>query len=151
MPRALSGPRGTMGRMLTLILLACASHTPPAPSATGFRYDPETGRCVNGAGQVGLNAVAIEAVRVSRDAECADLRGVQLLPPSTGSLVGWNLAGADLTGANLHFSDIQDADLRGTDLSAFEYGYVHISGTVDSHTRLAQGCTTEGPQVSCAR
>ena len=79
--------------MLTLLLLACAAHSPrgasaPAATAAGFRYDAASGRCLDAEGREGRNTVAIEQVRATRDAQCADLRGVQLLPPSTGDLEG---------------------------------------------------------------
>lgn len=141
---------------MLLLLLACATHHSPsaAPltSATDtFRYDAASGRCLDGAGKEGRNTVTIAAVRESRDGECADLRGLELLPPSTGTLEGWNLSGADLTGATLHFSAIVDADLRGANLAAFDYGYVTIDGKVDAFTRLRPGCEPADGRVACGR
>ena len=142
--------------MLTLLLLACAAHSPrgasaPAATAAGFRYDAASGRCLDAEGREGRNTVAIEEVRATRDAQCADLRGVQLLTPSTGDLEGWDLRGADLTGATLHFSALLDADLRGADLAGFEFGYVQIRGVVDEHTRLPPACVPSEGVVECAR
>ena len=139
-------------RLSILLALAASGIAADLPAASpGFRYDPASGRCRNAAGEEGRNKLAIEQIRASKSAECADLRGVQLLPPSTGDLQGWNLRGADLTEAELFFSALADADLCGADLSRFKFGYVRITGVVDAFTKLPPTCAPEGGRIDCSR
>jgi hypothetical protein len=119
-----------------------------------YRYDASTGRCTDPAGQTGHNGVGVPFVRETGDAECMDLRGVELNEGDFGYpiLAGWDLRGADLDGAALHFAMLDDVDLRGTDMAGLEYGYAQIDGVIDTHTRLpVAGCEQAEDKISCLR
>ncbi len=120
--------------------------------AREFSYDHATGKCKNGAGELGMNDVPLAVIRETHDGECAVLSGA-LNDQDLGypALENWRLAGADLTHASLHFAALKGADLRGAKLATLSYGYAWITGTIDAHTALPkQGCKKSGTSLSCA-
>lgn len=130
-----------------LILILAFSCDEEEVSSNLFRYDPQTGKCRNGTGSEGLNALDVGYIRSTRDAECFDLSGYELiLLHDKKELTSWSLSydtlnkfnfrGARLDSATLFFNFIYNADFRGTDLRTLQYGYAGIRGITDQYTKL---------------
>lgn len=118
-----------------------------------FRYDAATGRCVDGEGTEGRNAVTVPFVRETLDGQCADLTDLDLEEEDYyyPELVGWDLRGADLSQTGLHFAQLTDARFEGTLMTAFDYGYAIIRGSVDDYTALPEGCEPTAGAIDCMR
>lgn len=139
--RQLYGARGPVDS----VAVACWS----SASGPRFHYDLDSGRCIDGAGIEGRQAVTVPMLRETGDGECATVSAGQHVDPSPlipgrvllneidvgyPSLVDWNLKGATLAGTSLYFAMLLEADLRGTDLTGFMPGYHAITATIDAHT-----------------
>ena len=124
-----------------------------------YRYDGASGTCRNGANEVGYNPFALAAVQGTKDAECLDLRGVELIELETGiesplgynKLLDWNFRGSNLDGAKFFFNHLILADLRGTQFSKLEFGYASITGYVDEFSAVAPHCDRVADFVDCRR
>ena len=119
-----------------------------------FQYDPDTGLCTDDDGETGLNPWSLPMVRETGDGQCADLRWTELneYEYSHAQLADWDLRGADLENAGIFFSDLVDAQLEGANLESLDFGYAHISGTTDAHTRLPESdCDRSEDRLSCVR
>jgi len=144
-------------------LLALASE-----SGQQFRYDDQTGQCVNENGDVGYNTFdenifssreRIEnrggkhrgrEVYANKNAECVDFTGVvfeKYIGVSYSELFQWNFKGANLTNAEIHFNHIKEADLRGADLEHLKFGYAHISGKIDGYTKIPKPRMMRGTNI----
>jgi len=113
-----------------------------ASAATGeFTYNPKTGVCENAKGEPGLNAVAIEQVRKTKNGECGDFKGISLNGDdlSDQKYEGWHLQGADLSGARLFFAKLLDADLRGVRVDKLDFSYATVTGRIDKFTKFPAG------------
>lgn len=120
-------------------------------AAQTYRYDGATGTCTRADGAQGRNAWSIIRLRETRDAECADLTGLDL---GEGDLsyptLSWNGRGALFTDTQLVFA-IWNGPLEGADLSGISYGYATIKGSTDAHTRRpAQGCRSRTGPLECS-
>jgi hypothetical protein len=128
-----------------------------APDAKApYRYDAETGRCVDDDGVDARGGVTLAFISETGQGQCADLAGVALENEDYyyPDLHDWDLRGADLSGASLHFADLSDARLEGADMTGFDYGYANVSGTIDAFTTLPPlapdgGCTLDGDRLTC--
>lgn len=128
--------------ILIIYLFACTSEE----LCDRYRYDPSIGKCRNCNGVEGLNKFDRNYIRSSKDAECFDLRGQELirlhkkpLPEwsvSYDSLHDYNFRGAKMDSARLFFNFIYDADLSGADLSTLQFGYAIVWGKIDQYTIL---------------
>lgn len=127
-----------------------------------YRYNFATGKCTSCNGQEGYNALDIEAIKVTKNAECVDLKNQDLIylwegvtednKYSYNILDGYNFRGANFQKAYLFFNDIKDADLRGAKMGSFSYGYSRITGITDAYTELpTDGCDPKSPDASCRR
>ena len=126
-------------------------------SLDSYRYDAASGTCRNGVGQVGYNLFDLAAVKGTKDAECFDLRGVELIELEAdiefslgyNKLIDWNFRGANLNGAKLFFNLLVNADLRGTKFSQLEFGYASVAGKVDAFSEIPARCDRVGGTVRC--
>jgi uncharacterized protein YjbI with pentapeptide repeats len=126
-----------------------------------YRYQVSTGKCVNCRGEEGLNGYDESYIESTKDAECFNLRGRELIllhreismPWSLAydTLEGYNFRGADLDTAILYFNKIHNADLRGTNLSTLRYGYAVINGAIDQFTKLPENgdCDVSASELEC--
>jgi len=129
-----------------------------------YTYNPENGKCENCEGTVGLNAFDIQSVRATRNAECLDLSGqnlVFLLDTSMienfqelgyNELQQYNFKGSKLDSSQLFFNFILESDFAGTDLSGLEFGYAILEGHVDEYTIIPDVCpSVENDSLYCTR
>jgi len=127
----------------------------PSGWKPAIHYREETGTCVDPLGGVSLSRVPVEVVRETRHGECADLTGVALNESDLRGrdLWAWDLRGARLAGATLHFANLLYADLRGADLSGLDFGYAHVTGMIDAHTKRPEEkeCCVVGISILCVR
>jgi uncharacterized protein YjbI with pentapeptide repeats len=87
------------------------------PPAAGlrFRFDEQSGRCLDAQGREGYNRGSRELMK-TREAECADFsdRGLNL---TYLHLTGANLRGANFANVPWYLGSITDSDLTGANLS----------------------------------
>ena len=126
-----------------------------------YRYQARTGKCLNCRGEEGLNEYDESYIESTKDAECFDLRGRELIllhsevdePWSFGNntLDGYNFRGANLDTATLFFNNIHHADFRGANLFRLRYGYAFIDGSIDQFTRLPENgdCEVSALALEC--
>ena len=143
---------------LTGSLTGCRSGTDSEDTDPAvFRYDAKAGICKNGSGTVGLNPYQLAVIQDSKNAECVDLSGVDLIllekskvAFSNDSLIGWNFKGAFFFNASLHFNHIVKAQLEGADMSQVDFGYAFTNGKVDKFTKPpTPSCNIVGGMMSC--
>jgi hypothetical protein len=145
-------------QLVLLLALMCLTWSCKSPGSAAanptagkvvYSYQSSTGKCQDASGKPGLNKVDVDKVRSSKNCECADLTGidlVDLLPGITeanrfayNELNGYNFRGADLSKAKIIFNNLEKCDFSGANLTGFSYGYSTIGGTVDQYTRLPGG------------
>lgn len=147
------------------LMLSCQPKGAQTKSKQGksarFAYDAQKGICINAKGEKGLNKANPEEIRLTKNCECTDLVGidlVDLLPGITqmnrfsyNVLKGFNFRGADLSQAQIHFNHLENCDLSGANLKGFSFGYTYIDGSVDAFTQLPEnGCLkVENGKISC--
>jgi hypothetical protein len=139
---------------LFLMLVACppakppAAPTPAAAVASKFRYDAATGRCVDAAGNAGLNAADPAALFVKKDeatnaysngdAECVDFSSFDFnehIGMGYPNLVKWNFRGAKFEKTKFLFANMVGADFAGADLRGLSIGYANVEGRGDANTQ----------------
>jgi uncharacterized protein YjbI with pentapeptide repeats len=92
----------------TLLLFTLGVHA----GDLGFRYQSQSGKCVNDQGQEGLNPGNI--------GQCGDLRGVVISR--------LNLDSMDLSGSRFDSSDVQGTILSHTNLTGVQFTQTNLSG-----------------------
>lgn len=117
-----------------------------------YTYNSNTGKCENCDGIEGYNEFDVQNIQATSNAECLNLSGkklVYLLDTSkienfnefgNNQIIAHNFKGCQFDSAQLFFNDILNGDLEGANLSKIEYGYAIISGHIDEHTILPNGC-----------
>ncbi len=132
-----------------------ATATATAGDAT-FRYDPSSGRCVNGAGATGYNDLDLKAIAATNVADCVDMSGQTLSRDAAAEWVRWkkvSFRGANLNGTQFPAyqgpmsNDFSGADIRG----ALDEYTRELSGTVDDHTKIDADCVRTDDEVRCRR
>ena len=123
--------------------------------APRFRYEPDSGECLDSNGSTGRQSLPVEYVRTTGDGNCVDL-GEQRLEEENFVYPLWegfDLRGADLSRAHMNFAKILDASFEGTRLNGFDFGYVWLSGSVDSFTEIPDFCDApvDGNWFECIR
>ena len=128
-----------------------------------FRYQTRTGKCINCRGEEGLNEYDEAYIESTKDAECFNLRGRELIllhskintswSLAYDTLDGYNFRGAEMDTATLFFNKILNADFRGANLSKLVYGYAVVEGTTDQFTKLPENgdCEISGGNIECYR
>ena len=119
-----------------------------------YRYDGDSGRCLDAAGEEGINTYPVAYLRDTFDGNCGMWWALSLNEGFLGypTWIGMDLRGARLGGASLHFANFLDASLEGTKFDGFEFGYAQVTGTIDEHTeRLDENCTVDGNDMHCRR
>jgi len=145
-----------------IVLISCNKEE--CTNTNVYTYNTENGQCENCDGTVGFNIFDIETVRTTRNAECLDLSGqnlVFLLDTSMienfqefgdNSLEQYNFKGSKFDSCQLFFNHIRDADFAGSDLSKLQFGYAIIEGYVDAYTRIPENCPApENDSLFCAQ
>lgn len=161
------------GPIVIGLLLSCITGIPVASGPARadekagqvFRYDEQTGTCVDGQGTKGLNPGGTRELLRGRDvvAECTDfahprsnltylrLNGAKLrgsnfegVPFYLGTFTGSDFRGANLdrTTGQVDYSqaDLRGASLLGADLSHDRFDDARLEGArFDEHTRLPFG------------
>ncbi|MEE2830294.1 MAG: pentapeptide repeat-containing protein, partial [Myxococcota bacterium] len=123
--------------------------------APRFRYEQDSGQCLDSKGSTGRQSLPVEYVRATGDGNCVDL-GEQRLEEENFSYPLWDgfdLRGADLSRAHMNFAEILDASFEGARLNGFDFGYVWLSGSVDSFTELPDFCDApvDGSWFECVQ
>ena len=128
-------------------------------NAPRFRYDFQVGKCLDGNNNIGFNNFILEQVKGTKNAECYDLKGIDLIDLKENiteenrlaynKLKSWNFRGSSLDGAELFFNHLVDADLRGSRFSNLEFGYANISGTVDNFSEIPETCERTKDLIGC--
>lgn len=125
-----------------------------------FRYDSNSGKCLNSQGKTGYNLPNPEALFSNperynyydptnrkltypdRDAECVNFENFDFniyIGLQYNVLERWNLRGANLSNSKFFFANLEYSDLSGADLENFDFGYSIILGAViDAHTKVPQ-------------
>lgn len=119
-----------------------------------YRYDADSGLCLDADGDEGINTYPVAYLRDSLDGNCGMWWALNLNEDFLGypTWVGMDLRGAQLGGASLYFANVLDASLEGTKFGGFEFGYAQVTGTIDEHTEwLEQNCTLDGSDLDCMR
>lgn len=126
-----------------------------------YKYDLSSGKCMNSDKQVGYNDLVLERVRGTKDAECMDLTGLELLSLDIViteknrfayyELKNWNFRGSNLNNAELFFNLIIDADLRGASFSELKFGYASVTGRVDQFSVIPDDCEQFDQEIRCGR
>ena len=122
-----------------------------------FRYDSAAGQCRNRQGEISFNSYTLRELRVTRNAECVDLSGLDLIllkndAITTGNdtLLEWNFKGARFDECGFHFNNIIDGQLQGADFSRSRFGYVQTTGVIDKFTKPpSENCTVTGNRIEC--
>lgn len=124
-----------------------------------FRYDSAKGQCRNGQGQIGYNPYTLADLRASREAECVDLSGLDLIllkndaiTFANDTLLAWNFKGARFHECDFHFNNIIDGQLQGADFSGSRFGYARTTGVIDRFTKPPDDdCTITGNRIECSQ
>lgn len=115
----------------------------PASAEEAFRYNEQTGRCVDRDGKTGLNSITVNELLASKNGECGNFGG-EFFSPGLGfaphtPLEGFNFKGADFS--TILFSggpwcgvNFVNADLQGVNLNVSQGVYWCIEGTIDLFT-----------------
>lgn len=122
-----------------------------------FRYDAVKGDCRDRRNQIGFNPYTLGELRASRDAECVNLSGLDLIllkndaiTFANDTLLAWNFKGARFDECGFHFNNIIDGQLQGADFSKSRFGYVRTTGVIDKFTKPpADDCTVTGNRIDC--
>lgn len=151
------------------ILFAACEDKAAAPvletSAKAFTYQTTMGKCVDNNGKVGYNAMDLATIRSTKDCECMDLSGQNLVylldvdkiedfnELGDNRLLGYNFKGANFDGAELFFNRILEADFRGADLRKIQFGYAYLKGEIDAFTKLPEEgiCESSQHMLNCSR
>jgi hypothetical protein len=146
-----SGGRGALGTLRAACLRSAVAGafvlTSPAPGLLAedsaavlrFRYDPQSGRCLDAAGREGYNAGSREIIATAQ-AECSDL-SAQGLNLTYLRVTGANLRGANLAGVLFYLGSITDSDLTGANLSG-------TSGQMDYRRSRLRNASLSGADLS---
>ena len=127
-----------------------------------FKYNESNGKCLNCEGKEGYNVVDFEKVRISKNAECMDLSGINLInlldttnnQNSDHLMDGYNFKGSNFNKSVLNFAYIMNGNFDGADLSNLDYYYATIDGKIDNFTKLPviEGCKiVNSDSISCGR
>ena len=122
-----------------------------------FRYDSAKGQCRNGQGEIGFNPYTLVELRASRNAECVDLSGLDLIllkndaiTFDNDTLLAWNFKGARFDECGFHFNNIIDGQLQGADFSRSRFGYAQTTGVIDRFTKPpGENCTVTDNRIDC--
>jgi uncharacterized protein YjbI with pentapeptide repeats len=157
--RAFSAGTLLAGAVLTAASLSGCGTESEDGDAGLFRYDSAKGQCRNGQGQIGFNPYTLGDLRASRNAECVNLSGLDLIllkkdaiTFENDTLLAWNFKGARFNECGFHFNNIIDGQLQGADFSGSRFGYVRTTGVIDKFTKPpADDCTVTGNRMECSQ
>ena len=138
------------------ILSACGTEVEDGDAGL-FRYNALTGECRDRQNQIGFNPYTLGKLRVTRNAECVNLSGLDLIllkndaiTFDNDTLMEWNFKGARFDECGFHFNNIIDGQLQGADFSRSRFGYVQTTGVIDTFTKPpADNCTVTGNRIDC--
>lgn len=143
---------------ITIALMSCK---PNCPNPNQYFYNAGNGKCENCKGEQGYNVLNYNEVRSTKNAECVDLSGVELVYLLDTAAIdnfqqfgyniidGYNFKGALFDSSTLFFNHIYNANFEGANLSTLQYGYAYVKGKIDGHTVLPLSGTCTTPADSC--
>src|SRR4051812_30325644 len=119
-----------MKHLLLLVLLVSNARA----EFRGFRWDRQSGQCLNVAGRAGRNPRFL--------GECGELRGEDLRYLNLRD----TLAAGGLRGADLREADLRTVNLTALDLSGADLRDARLEGTIFSGT-LLNGARLDGARL----
>jgi hypothetical protein len=153
---ALSSPGSLLALALSLAMTGCFTRQ---GDEAAFRYHAASGKCLDAAGEEGLNPYDSAAVHGSKRAECVNLSYQDLILLEKGvvtsandTLKDWDFRGTIHYGSRLHSNHITGADYRGANLHGLIFDHSVIEGKADGFTEFPEEfCTLKGAALRCVR